>query len=133
LKKDFKEKSLAIHALSKQLTYYFELQNVGFHIASNVSDNAGVEAGMLPGANFINFQCSALMPTDPKSVKIQLSHLYHFTLLGSGRVKAVFRTLTKKTPVDLQQDQTLAPHHDIGPHISLNLHILKKLSSWKTY
>jgi len=48
-----------------------------------------------PGVNFINVLQAAFMPADPKRVKFQLSHQYHFTLLESAHVKAV-RTMLMK-------------------------------------
>jgi len=55
-----------------------------------------------PGLNFINILRTAFTLVDPKSItKIQLSHKYLFTLLGSASVKAVRRTLMKLSPGDV--------------------------------
>jgi len=40
---------------------------------------------------------TAFAPVDPKSVRIQSSCQYHFTLLGSTGAKAALRTLMKLT------------------------------------
>ncbi len=50
------------------------------------------------GLNFTNSLSAAFMLVDPKSVKIQLSHKYLFTLLGSTGTKAARRTLMKLSP-----------------------------------
>ncbi len=44
---------------------------------------------------------AAFTRADPESVKFQLSHQYHFMLLGSARVKALRKTLMKLTPSQL--------------------------------
>jgi len=50
---------------------------------------------MAPGVNFINILCTAFTLVDPKSIK-KIDNLNVFlTLLGSGCVKAVHRTLMK--------------------------------------
>jgi len=53
---------------------------------------------LTPGLNFINALCTAFKRKDPKSVKIQLSCQYLFTLLGSTGAKAARRMLMKLTP-----------------------------------
>ncbi len=53
---------------------------------------------MLPGVNFINALCTAFALVAPKSVRIQPSCQYLFTLLGSTGAKAARRTLVKLTP-----------------------------------
>ncbi len=53
---------------------------------------------LTPGLNFINVLRTAFTPVVPKSVKIQLSHKYLFTLSGSTGAKAACRTLMKLTP-----------------------------------
>jgi len=50
------------------------------------------------GVNFINVLHAAFTSADPKSVRTQSSRQYHFTLLGSARVKAPQKTLMKLTP-----------------------------------
>jgi hypothetical protein len=54
---------------------------------------------LTPGLNFINVLRTAFTPVAPKSVRIQSSCQYLFTLLGSRSAKAVRRTLMKLTPV----------------------------------
>ncbi len=49
------------------------------------------------GLNFINVLRTAFALVGPKSVRIQSSSQYLFTLLGSTGVKAVCRTLMKLT------------------------------------
>jgi len=56
---------------------------------------------LTPGVNFINVLLAAFTRADPESVKFQLSHQYHFMLLGSARVKALRKTLMKLTPSQL--------------------------------
>jgi len=48
--------------------------------------------------DFINVQITAFMLVGPKSVRIQSSSQYLFTLLGSTNVKAARRMLMKLTP-----------------------------------
>ncbi len=48
--------------------------------------------------DFINVQITAFMLVGPKSVRIQSSSQYLFTLLGSRNVKAARRMLMKLTP-----------------------------------
>jgi len=50
------------------------------------------------GVNFINMPHKSFTHADPESVKFQLSHQYHFTLLGSMEVKDSHKTLMKLTP-----------------------------------
>jgi hypothetical protein len=50
------------------------------------------------GLNFINVLRTAFTPVAPKSVRIQSSSQYLFTLLGSTSAKAVCKTLVKLTP-----------------------------------
>ncbi len=50
------------------------------------------------GLNFINIVCTAFTPVDPKSVRIQSSCQYLFTLLGSMVAKAARRTMMKLSP-----------------------------------
>ncbi len=51
-----------------------------------------------PGVNFINILRRAFALVAPKSVIIQSSCQYLFTLLGSTGTKAASRTLMKLTP-----------------------------------
>ena len=51
-----------------------------------------------PGLNFINVLHTAFMLVGPKSIRIQSSSWYFFTLLGSMCAKAARRTLMKLTP-----------------------------------
>jgi len=51
-----------------------------------------------PGVNFTNILHPAFTSADPKSVKIQLSCQYLFSLLGSVRIKAARKMLFKLTP-----------------------------------
>ncbi len=53
---------------------------------------------LTPDVNFINVQCTAFALVAPKSIRIQSSCQYHFTLLGSTGAKAAHRTLVKLTP-----------------------------------
>jgi len=53
-----------------------------------------------PGLNFTNI-FTAFTPVAPKSVRIQSSCQYLFTLLGSTGAKAAHRTLMKLTPARL--------------------------------
>ncbi len=48
--------------------------------------------------NFLNFLHAAFTGPDPKSLRTQSSCQYHFTLLGSARVKAEQKKLMKLTP-----------------------------------
>ncbi len=50
------------------------------------------------GLNFIKVLCTAFLPVTPKSVRIQSSCQYLFTLLGSTGAKTALRTLVKLTP-----------------------------------
>jgi len=70
---------------------------------------------ILSGVNFINVILAVFTPADPKIVKIQLSHQYLFTLLGSAGVKALRRTLMK-----------LTPGQDTLPKIQMNIFVSKK-------
>ncbi len=60
------------------------------------------------GLNFINFLHTAFMLVGPKSVRIQSSSQYLFTLLGSTGAKAARRTLMKLTPDRHQHLSTLS-------------------------
>jgi len=51
-----------------------------------------------PGVNFTNILRAAYMLIDLKSMKIQLSHQYLFTLFGSVCVKAARKMLVKSSP-----------------------------------
>jgi len=55
------------------------------------------------GVNFTNDLHAAFMLVDPKSIKMQLSHKYLFTLSGSAGAKAVRRTLMKLSPDQRQK------------------------------
>jgi len=59
--------------------------------------------------NFINVICTAFTLADPESVKIQLSHLYLFTLLGSPSEKAARRNVDEiETRAQLHQRSTFS-------------------------
>ena len=51
-----------------------------------------------PVVDFINLQLTAFALVDPKSVRIQSSCQYLFTLLGSTGAKAANKMLMKLTP-----------------------------------
>ncbi len=51
-----------------------------------------------PGLNFINVLHTSFTLVGPKSVRIQSSSQYLFTLLGPTGAKAAWRTLMKLTP-----------------------------------
>ena len=51
-----------------------------------------------PGLNFINVLHTAFTLVGPKSLRIQASSLYLFTLLGSVGAKATHGTLMNLTP-----------------------------------
>jgi len=51
-----------------------------------------------PSVDFINISRAAFMPIAPKSVRLQSSRQYFFTLLGSTSEKAVLWTLMKLSP-----------------------------------
>ncbi len=53
---------------------------------------------LTPGLDFINVQHTAVTLEGPKSIKIQLSHKYLFTLSVSTSIKAAQRMLMKLTP-----------------------------------
>jgi len=48
-----------------------------------------------PGVNFINILCAAFMHSDTKSIEIQSSCQYLFTLLQSALIKAAQKILIK--------------------------------------
>ena len=54
--------------------------------------------GSWPGLNFINVLRTAFTPVAPKSVRIQSSYQYFFTLLGAMGAKAARRMLMKLKP-----------------------------------
>jgi hypothetical protein len=51
-----------------------------------------------PGVNFINILRTAFTIVDPESIKKIDNVTVFLTLLGSGRVKVVLRTLMKLSP-----------------------------------
>ncbi len=53
---------------------------------------------LIPVVNFINILLADFTRTDPKCIKIQLSHQYFFAHWGSALVKAVRKMLMKLTP-----------------------------------
>jgi len=62
-----------------------------------------------PSVNSTNILRTAFRLVDPERVKIQLSHQYLFTLLGSASVKAVVKMLMKLSP-----SENIVCHHQIS-------------------
>jgi len=62
-----------------------------------------------PGLDFINILRKAFLYADPKSIKIQPSCQYLFSILGSAHVEAVCKMLMKLTPGLVAAIQSLDP------------------------
>jgi hypothetical protein len=61
---------------------------------------------LTPELNFINILHTAFTPVAPKSVRIQSSRQYLFTLFGSTSAKAARLMLMKLTPADVESSST---------------------------